>query len=252
MEQTRLLDGKSVFITGGSRGIGCVIVRRFLHSGSRYVAYFSREKSKHHDELAAIAEERGATLVHYPGSVNEESSVEEAIKHFAADAQSLDVVINNAGITRDKFIIGMKQEDWQQVLDVNLTGAFYVCKTATALMAKKRSGSIINVSSIVGITGNPGQTNYSASKAGLIGLSKSLAREVAKRSVRVNVIAPGFIETEMTDAIAEPYKAKIIEQIPMARIGEPEEVADVAVFLASNMARYITGQVLSVAGGMGV
>ncbi len=252
MNQKTLLNGKSTFITGGSRGIGLAIVRSFLYSGSSHLAYFSRKKSEEHDELQNIAQQCGARLVHYAGSVDDENAVREAVTSFANDAGSLDIVINNAGITRDKFIIGMQEEDWQQVIEINLTGVFYVCKAATALMIKKRSGSIINISSIVALTGNAGQTNYAASKAGLIGFTKSLSREVAKRSVRVNAIAPGFIETDMTDAIGQEYKNKILENIPLARIGVPEEVADVALFLASDMSRYITGQVLSVAGGMGI
>lgn len=247
-----LLAGKSAFITGGSRGIGCATVLRFLEHGASHVAYLSRHKSEKHADMEALAKRNGGRVVHFEGSVDDEQIVKDAIAATAKDAGALDIAVNNAGITRDKFIIGMSREDWDQVLSVNLIGAFFVCKAATSIMAKQRSGSIINISSIVGVHGNAGQTNYSASKAGLIGLTKSLAKEIAKRSVRVNAVAPGFIETDMTDAISEMHREKLQEYIPMARIGTSEEVADACVFLASDLSRYVTGQVLSVCGGMGV
>lgn len=245
-----LLSGKNAFVTGGSRGIGKSIVMRFLEEGAN-VYYYSRMQSDNHDEMYAIAQEKGLTLQFIAGTVDDEHAVSEAILTAHKSAGSIDILVNNAGITKDKLLIAMKKEDWDEVMNINLTGIFYTTKTAVPVMMKQRSGSIINMSSIVGISGNPGQSNYAASKAGIIGFSKSIALELAKRKIRVNVVAPGFINTSMTNQISEEYRKKIIDQIPMQRTGDPKEVANTCVFLGSEYSSYITGQVISVSGGLG-
>ena len=185
-------------------------------------------------------------------NVTDESQVEKTLDEIAAKHQSIDVLINNAGITRDNLIMRMSLDDWKKVIDINLTGSFICSKSAIRHMIKKRNGKIINISSIVGIRGNAGQCNYSASKAGLIGLTKSLAREVASRNVMVNAIAPGYIETEMTQKLDEKIKEKLLTSIPTGKLGSPEDVAMTALFLASKDSDYMTGAVLSLDGGMGI
>jgi 3-oxoacyl-[acyl-carrier protein] reductase len=182
--------------------------------------------------------------------MSDRTSVQEAVENVIKDAKSIDILVNNAGITRDGLIMRMKDEAWDEVLAVNLTGAFLTSRRIGRLMAGQRRGAIINISSVVGIMGNGGQSNYAASKAGLIGFSKSLARELSSRNVRVNVVAPGFIQTAMTSILPEALKEGLTTQIPLARIGEAEEVAHAVAFLASEKASYITGQVLAVDGGM--
>ncbi len=250
MSRIKLLENKTAFVTGGSKGIGFHIVKGFLEQGVKYLLYFSRSESKDHSILKEISDENGAILRYVQGDVSDKGCIIETISSMVKEAGSLDIVVNNAGITKDKLIIGMKDEDWNDVININLTGTFNINKTATMHMIKQRSGSIINISSIVGVTGNAGQTNYSASKAGVIGFSKSLAREIARRGVRVNVVAPGFIKTDMTDSIRTEYKEKLLDQIPMGRVGKAKEIADACIFLSSHMASYITGQVLFVTGGM--
>lgn len=247
---TGVLQGKNAFITGGSRGIGRGIVEAYLEEGAN-VYYFSRNKSSEHDAMQSIANTRGAILSYIAGEITKEEEIQGAIKRLKEEQGSVDILVNNAGITRDKLFIGMKKEDWDVVMDVNLKGVFFACQTTVPIMLKQKSGSIINMSSIVGISGNPGQANYCASKAGLIGFTKSLALEIAKKGVRVNAIAPGFISSDMTDNIAEEYKQKIIEQIPMKRVGTPQDIANACVFLGSNKSTYITGQVLAISGGLG-
>lgn len=245
-----ILQGKIAFVTGGSRGIGCGIVKMYLREGAS-VYYFSRNKSSEHTSMELLAKEHGGVLTYIAGEVTKEEDIQGAIQQAKQKSGNLDILVNNAGITRDKLFIGMKKEDWDEVMDVNLRGVFFACKTAVPIMLKQKSGAIINMSSIVGITGNPGQANYCASKAGLIGFTKSLALEIAKKNVRVNAIAPGFISSDMTDNIPEEYKQKIIEQIPMKRVGTPEDIANTCVFLGSDNASYITGQVISISGGLG-
>lgn len=245
-----ILQGKSSFITGGSKGIGRGIVETFLAEGSN-VYCFSRSKIQNYSVLESLAKTKGLKLVHYTGEISKEDQISDAINLAHKDAGTLDVLVNNVGITRDKLFIGMKKDDWDEVIDINLTSIFHSCKVAVPIMLKQRLGSIINISSIVGITGNPGQVNYCASKAGMIGFTKSLSLELAKKNIRVNAIAPGFIETDMTNSIPEEYKKKLIEQIPMKRIGTPTDIANACVFFASDKATYITGQVLVVSGGLG-
>ncbi len=227
-------------VTGGSRGIGLAIIRELLSQGME-VWYLSRSK----------AEELESDVAHHVScDMADRGQVEAALEAVIAEAKNIDVLVNNAGITRDGLIMRMKDEAWDEVLAVNLTSVFLTCRRLSRLMANQRKGSIINISSVVGIMGNGGQTNYAASKAGIIGFSKSLARELASRSVRVNVVAPGFISTSMTDVLGEQTKEQIKTQIPLGRIGNAEEVARSVAFLASENASYITGQVLAVDGGM--
>lgn len=245
---TDTLEKRHALVTGGSRGIGMAIVEKLLLENCD-VWYLSRTPG----EAVHLEEKANAlhcTLSWVECDMADRTSVETALETVIKEAQSIDILVNNAGITRDGLIMRMKDEAWDAVLAVNLTGTFLTCRTVGRLMAKQRKGTIINTSSVVGIMGNAGQTNYAASKAGLIGFSKSLARELATRNVRVNVVAPGFIETSMTDVLPEALKENLSTQIPLGRIGNAEEVADAVCFLASMRASYITGQVLSVDGGM--
>ncbi len=241
--------GKNIVVTGGSKGIGLAIVKSFLSSGGK-VWYLSRTEAASQNELESSAGAADGTISWIKTDMSDEASITEALKEVLEKAGSVDVLVNNAGITRDGLIMRMKTDAWDDVIKVNLTGAFIACRTLARSMAKARKGAIINISSVVGIMGNGGQTNYAASKAGLIGFSKSLAKELASRSIRVNVIAPGFIETQMTDFLKDDMKDALKQQIPLGRIGNPEDIADTVLFLASDKAGYITGQVLAVDGGM--
>ena len=246
----KLLNGKNSIVTGGSKGIGLAIVKAFLSAGSS-VDYLSRSKAEGHEALEALAAANGAAVRWTECDVTDEASVETAIEAAAARGP-IDVVVNNAGVTRDGLVFRMTLEDWKAVLETNLTSAFLVSRTAARHMIKKRAGSIVNVSSVVGIVGNGGQTNYAASKAGLIGFTKSLAREVASRGVRVNAVAPGFVDTAMTEKIPGEAKDRLKASIPLGRTAAPEEIASVVLFLASDMASYVTGEVIKIDGGMGM
>ena len=243
----QLLEGKSCIVTGGSKGIGLAIVKAFMAAGAS-VEYYSRSRADCHDELASSSA-AGRELRWTACDVSDPVALEAAIEASAARGQ-LDVVVNNAGITRDGLVFRMSVDDWRTVVDTNLTSAFIVCRSAARTMIKRRAGSVINVSSVVGITGNGGQTNYAASKAGLIGFTKSLAKEVASRGVRVNAVAPGFIDTAMTEAIPAEAKARLMAQIPLGRAGSTDEVASVVLFLASGMSSYVSGEVIKIDGGM--
>ncbi len=245
-----LLTGKKALITGASRGIGKEIARRFIEEGAE-VWGLSTKSSEGAKELAAYAAEKGTVFHELIADIGSADSVVPVITEAVKASGGFSVLVNNAGITRDGLSFRMKLEDWETVLRVNLTGTFLVTQVVSSDMIRKRAGSIINLSSIVGVHGQGGQVNYSASKAGLIGYSKSLAKETAGRGVRVNVIAPGFIETEMTDVIPEEAKKTWLETIPMKRPGNVTEVANTAVFLASDLSGYITAQVIGVDGGMG-
>ncbi len=246
-----LLANKTCVVTGGSRGIGRAVVELFAREGG-YVYYLSRSPAEDAEAMIAAAAQAGGAIEHKVCDVGEEAEVDAAIEHIIKARGGIDVLVNNAGITRDGLVFRMSLEDWEAVMKTNLTSAFLVSRATARNMIKRRSGSIINVSSVVGIMGNGGQTNYSASKAGLIGFTKSLAREVASRGVRVNALAPGFIDTSMTEKISDEMKEKLKVGIPLGRTGGPEDVASAALFLASDMAAYITGEVLKIDGGMGM
>lgn len=244
-----MLKDKTALITGGSRGIGNAIVSTFLKQGAS-VYYLSRRQAENHAELETAAAASGAKVYWKESSVTDEEKLKAAIESIIDECDKVDILVNNAGITRDGLIMRMSTKDWQDVIDTNLTSTFLTCRFLARHMIKNRGGSVINIASIVGEIGNAGQCNYAASKAGVIGFSKSFAREVASRSVRVNVIAPGYIGTDMTDNINESAKEALQSQIPFGRIGSPEEVAETALFLASEHSRYITGQVINVDGGL--
>ena len=243
-----LLDDRKVLITGASRGIGRAIAFAFAQEGA-HVALVATNQAL----LDSVAEElapMGRTVIAKSVDICDGAAVKTAVDEIKKELGGLDIVINNAGITRDQLLLRLKEDDFQKVLDVNLTGAYRVTKAACRYLLKSPHGRIINLSSIVGITGNAGQSNYAASKAGLIGFSKSLAQELSSRGVTVNVIAPGFISTDMTGALSEDQQAAIQGRIPLGRIGSPLDIAHAAVFLASDRAAYITGTVLQVDGGL--
>lgn len=245
-----MLKGKKALVTGSSRGIGRKIVEVFLANGAEVWGLCSKPSAAK-AELEAMAAEKGTAFHEICANVGDAAQLTEVVKGALAEAGNFDVLVNNAGITRDGLSFRMKMEDWQDVLNVNLTGTFIVTQLVSNAMLKARSGSIINMSSIVGVHGQGGQVNYAASKGGLIAYSKSLAKEVGARGIRVNCIAPGFIETDMTAVLKEDLKAAMIESVPLKRGGKPEDIANAALFLASDMSSYVTGQVLGVDGGMG-
>ena len=244
-----LLEGKKAIITGGSRGIGKCIVEFFLKEGAS-VYYLDLFPSEFAAVFEQLAKEKGTQAIYKKLDVSNETEVNNIVKETLAESNGIDILVNNAGITRDGLIFRMSKDDWDKVININLTSAFLMSKHIAMAMMKKRSGSIINMASIVGIGGNAGQTNYSASKAGLIGFTKSLAKEVALRNVRVNAVAPGYIITDMTAKLSEEAKNAMLSQVPMGRGGEPEDVAKACLFLASDLSTYITGRVLQVDGGM--
>ena len=243
------LKGKKALVTGGGRGIGKDIVKTLLQAEAD-VFYISNSLSPEHPEMEQLAQQNQVRVQGYEANVADEAKMEQILKQIAHNFGHIDILVNNAGITRDGLLFGMKSQQWQEVIDVNLNSVFYLTKTLSRPMALKKSGCIINMSSIVGLTGNAGQANYAASKAGLIGFTKSVARELASRDVRVNAIAPGFIETPMTDKLNDKQRESVRNQIPLGRLGRPEEVSRIVLFLASDLATYVTGQVIPVDGGM--
>lgn len=243
-----MLQDKVAIITGSSRGIGRAIALHLASQGALIVA--SARNVAALDSLVADIQEQGGKALAVPGDVGISQDVEALFATAKETFGRVDILINNAGITRDGLLMRMKDEDWDAVLDTNLKGAFYCCRAAAKIMSKQRSGRIINISSVVGEMGNAGQANYCASKAGLIGLTKSIARELARRNVTANAIAPGFIVTDMTDSLSDKVKEELQGQIPLARLGEAQDIAHAVAFLASEQAGYITGQVLGVNGGM--
>ncbi len=245
----KLLEGKTAIVTGAARGIGRAIAIRFAEEGAN-VAFTDMV----YDEAAkSLENELSALGVKSKGYASDASNFEmsqASVTQIIADFGRIDVLVNNAGITRDTLLMRMSEEQWDAVINVNLKSVFNLTKAVQRIMLKQRSGSIINLSSVVGITGNAGQTNYSASKAGIQGFTKSVAKELGSRNIRCNAIAPGFIETEMTGKLAEDVKTEWIKGIPLKRGGTPNDVANLTIFLASDMSQYITGQVIAVCGGM--
>jgi 3-oxoacyl-[acyl-carrier protein] reductase len=246
-----LLEGKTALITGGARGIGREIIRRFIQEGAN-IYYIDLEEGDSLSEYQNWAREKGLSVEFRAANVSDEEEISSVVSDILKEPNGLDILVNNAGITRDGLIFRMKSQDWLSVLSVNLTSAFYISKLVSRHLIQRKGGAIINMASIVGVIGNGGQCNYSASKAGLIGLTKSLARELGSRNVRVNAVAPGYIQTKMTDELKDAQKEALNSQIPMGRIGLPEEVAKAVLFLASDLSSYITGHVLHVTGGLGM
>ncbi|HJQ26582.1 MAG TPA: 3-oxoacyl-[acyl-carrier-protein] reductase [Blastocatellia bacterium] len=244
-------QGRAAIVTGGSRGIGRAIVEELAARGAAVAFSYSRNQEQA-DQVVAAVEAAGGRARSFQADVTDAKAAEEMVKAVKAEFGSVDYLVNNAGITRDKLIMMMSAEDWDAVIDTNLKGVFNVTKPAVAIMVRQRRGSILNISSISGVVGMAGQTNYSASKAGLIGFTKALAKEVARRSVTVNALALGLIETDMTVGLAEEYKQKLLENIPLGRYGSASEVAKIATFLLSEDARYITGQVIQADGGLAI
>ncbi|HYH22557.1 MAG TPA: 3-oxoacyl-[acyl-carrier-protein] reductase [Azospirillum sp.] len=239
------LTGKCALVTGASGGIGASIARA-LHAQGATVALSGTRV----EPLEALAAELGERARVVPANLADAASTEQLIKDAEAAMGQVDILVNNAGLTRDQLAMRMKDEDWQTVLDVNLTAAFRLSRAALRGMMKRRWGRIVGITSIVGVTGNPGQANYAASKAGMIGMSKALAAEVASRNITVNCVAPGFITTAMTHALNDDQKGKLLSAIPAGRMGEPAEIAAGVVYLASEEAAYVTGQTLHINGGM--
>ncbi|MDR2194116.1 MAG: 3-oxoacyl-[acyl-carrier-protein] reductase [Treponema sp.] len=244
------LQNKKALVTGASRGIGKSITSLFLAEGAEVWGVSSTAPDDFEERRAKAAAESGGILHWISADLSDLARIEQIVKDALKESGGFDVLVNNAGITKDALSFRMTLEDFQKVIDVNLTAAFLIARTIAADMIRKRAGSIVNMSSVVGIHGNGGQTNYAASKAGLIGLTKSLARETASRGVRVNAIAPGFIVSDMTNALPDAAKEAMLAAIPLKRAGNPRDIAEAALFLASESSAYITGQIISVDGGM--
>jgi len=242
------LEGQTALVTGGSRGIGRGIALRLAQAGAT-VVIAGRNRDALEEVVREIEESEGKGFAQ-AGSVAVAADAQRIVEASLEATGRIDILVNNAGITRDGLLMRLSLEHWHEVLDTNLTGAFNMTKAAVRSMVKQKSGSIINVSSIIGLMGNAGQANYAASKAGVIGFTKSIARELASRNITVNAVAPGYIETDMTAALSDESKVLMLKGIPVQRFGQPEDVAGVVLFLASPDARYITGQVISVDGGM--
>jgi len=243
------LTGENAIVTGSSRGIGKAIALELGRRGANVAINYAGNEAKAQEvveELQAL----GVQAIKIQANVSDESDVKKMMKEVIKTFGSIDILVNNAGVTRDGLLMRMKEEEFDEVIDTNLKGAFLCTKAVTRQMMKQKSGDIINIASVVGVNGNPGQANYVAAKAGLIGLTKSTAKELASRNIRVNAVAPGFITTDMTDILTDDQKTDIMNVIPLEKLGEPEDVANVVCFLASSDAKYITGQTIHVDGGM--
>ena len=239
------LQGKVAIVTGGSRGIGKAIAKGLASSGAQVVIGYASS----HDEAKAVADGIGGVAVQANVGTTEGC---DALIASAEDWGGADILVNNAGVTADGLVLRMKDEQWDKVLNINAGGTFRMCRAALPAMVKKRGGSIINITSVSGVRGNPGQVNYSASKAAVIALTQSLSREMARRSIRVNAVAPGFIQTDMTDELTDAQREELLARIPLRRMGRPEEIADMVAFLAGPKSEYVTGQTFIVDGGLTV
>jgi 3-oxoacyl-[acyl-carrier protein] reductase len=239
-------QNRVAIVTGGSRGIGRAIVQALAQEGAKVAFTYAQNKAMA-DEVA-----NGETIVGFQTDATNFEQAKEFVRQVKEKWGAVDILVNNAGITRDKLAAMMSEKDWDDVLDTNLKGVFNVTKPVIGLMIRQRRGAILNITSISGIVGMPGQLNYSSSKAGVIGFTKALAKELAKAQIRVNALAPGFVETDMTAVLKDEYKAKALEQVPLGRFGKAEDIAGVALFLLSDKASYITGQVLQVDGGLAI
>ncbi|MBR1552504.1 MAG: 3-oxoacyl-[Schwartzia sp.] len=244
-----LLDGKCALVTGASRGIGRAIALRLAAEGAKVALNFAGNEAAANAVREEI-EAAGGEAILVKADVANEAAVQEMVQKTADAFGRIDILVNNAGITRDGLLARMKEEDWDAVLSTNLKGVFLTTKAVTKLMMKQRAGRIVNMASVVGITGNAGQANYSAAKAGVIGFTKTIAKELASRGITANAVAPGFIDTDMTSVLSDKAKEAALSGIPLGRMGTPEDIADAVLFLVSDSASYITGQVLHVDGGM--
>ena len=240
-----MLENRVALVTGASSGIGKAISKAFIENGALVVGLSRRE-----EKLKSLKEELGERFEYRILDVSDFQRCQEVVKEIHSKYGRIDILVNNAGITKDNLLMRMSEEQWKEVIDVNLGGIFNMSRAVVPIMVRQRSGVIINVSSVVGIYGNAGQTNYAASKAGIIAFTKSLAKEISKRGIRVVAVAPGFIETPMTENLPDSIKDKAKEHIPLGRFGKPEEVASVVVFLASDMASYVNSTVIEVSGGL--
>ena len=245
----KLLEGKTALVTGAARGIGRAIALHFAQEGAN-VAFTDIQLNEDTVSLEKEINALGVKGKAYASNAAEFAAAEQLIADVVGEFSRIDIVVNNAGITRDNLLMRMTEQDWDLVMDVNLKSIFNMTKAVQRTMLKQRSGSIINMGSVVGLSGNAGQSNYSASKSGLFGFTKSIAQELGSRNIRVNAVAPGFIETAMTEKLSEEVRDDWAKQIPLRRGGKPEDVANVCAFLASDMSAYVTGQVISVCGGM--
>lgn len=247
---TKLLQNQVALITGGTAGIGKAIALRFAREGAS-VAVFGTNASRGNQAVAEMQQSvPGSKIVFFQVDVAQTKEVDEVIQKTSVELGPIDILVNNAGITKDQLLMKMSENDWDNVMDTNVKSCYNTSRSLVRSMMKAKKGRIINISSVVGLMGNPGQTNYAASKAAMVGFTKALAKELASRNICVNCIAPGFISTAMTDALTDSQKDEILSKIPLGRFGSPDDIAEAALFLASSMGNYITGQVLTIDGGM--
>lgn len=243
------LNGRTALVTGASRGIGREIALKLAANGANVVVNYSGNKTLA-DEVVSEIKQLGREAIAIQCNVANSESVAEMVKETVNSFGSLDILVNNAGITRDNLLMRLKENDWDEVININLKGVFLCTKAVSRQMMKQRKGKIINIASVVGISGNPGQANYVAAKAGVIGLTKTSAKELAARNINVNAVAPGFITTDMTDELSEDVKNEMLKLIPLSRFGDPKDIANTVAFLSSDESNYITGQTITVDGGM--
>jgi 3-oxoacyl-[acyl-carrier protein] reductase len=245
------LDGRIALVTGGSRGIGAAISRELGAAGAHVAVNYARD-AESADAVCVAVRDAGGEATAVQGDVSTADGAAALVEAVESDVGPIGILVNNAGITRDDLIMRLSEQDWRDVIDTNLGGAFFTCRALSRPMLKRRAGAIVNITSIVGVHGNAGQTNYAASKAGLIGLTKALAKELGVRGIRVNAIAPGYIATELTDALPDQAREAILSGTPLGRLGEPDDVARAVRFLCSDAAAFVTGEVLAVDGGLGI